>query len=109
MHMLADMGLDVQAEFRVGRYSLDVFCEEVWMGFEADGRVAHAGLKKRERDELRDSWIFENAGIPVLRLDEQVLRKVVWEEVKERVEEFIERHASDLDKRRELGRWTLLS
>lgn len=108
MHLLSDLGLEVQTEFQVGRYFLDVFCEEVWIGFEADGRRAHSGTKRQARDRTRDEWIFEEAGISVLRLDEQVLRKVVWEETKELVRGFIEKHAEDLEVRKEKGRWTLL-
>lgn len=109
MHLLAELGLQVQAEFPVGKYHLDVFCEEVWLGFEADGRVAHAGRKRQEKDAYRDKWIYENAGIAVMRLDEQVLRKRVWEVTQKAVQDFIERYAEDLQQRKERGAWTLAS
>lgn len=105
MHLLSELGLDVQAEVRVGRYRLDAFCEEVWLGFEADGRRAHAF--RRESDEKRDRWLFEEAGIPILRLDEQVVRKVCWEETKTLVLEFIEQHTTSLEERKARGRWAL--
>lgn len=107
MHLLSDLGLGIETEFKVGRYHIDVFCSEVWIGFEADGRRAHSGTKRKERDKGRDQWIFDNAGIPMLRLDEQVLRKVVWEETMELVKEFIERHADDQEDRKVQGRWVL--
>ena len=60
MHLLSDLGLGIETEFKVGRYHIDVFCSEVWIGFEADGRRAHSGPRRKERDLSRDRWIFEN-------------------------------------------------
>lgn len=105
MHLLADMGLEAKSEFPVGRYSLDAFCEDIWMGFEADGRKAHS--MRRGSDLKRDTWIFEHAGIPVLRLDEQVLRKVCWEDTQKLVQDFIDEHKDTIRERRRSGEWTL--
>lgn len=105
MEMLGSLGLLVQGEYPVGRYRLDVFCAEIWCGFEADGLRAHAGPKRRAHDEARDAWIFENAGIPVLRIQEAALRRICWADTEKLVQEFIERFADDLAARREKGKW----
>mgnify|MGYP001069779741 FL=1 len=105
MMLLAELGLRVHGEFGVGRYSLDVFCEDIWCGFEADGLRAHAGTRRRQHDEERDRWIYENAGIPVLRIQETALRRICWDEVRTLVLEFIERYAGDLAERKERGAW----
>ncbi len=109
MHMLTEIGLEIQTEYNVGKYYLDVYCEEVHIAFEADGRYAHAGPRRKERDKIRDEWIYDNAGIPVLRLDERVIRKVVWDETIEKVKRFIDEYAHDLELRKEKGLWLLLT
>jgi hypothetical protein len=107
LKLLKELGLEVTVEVRVERYSLDCFAEEVWCGFEADGWRTHAGLKKRARDAVRDRWIFDNARIPVLRVDENALRPAVWPETKKLVMEFIERYSQDVEQRKEQGRWVV--
>ena len=107
MEMLGTMGLRVQGEFPVGRYRLDIFCEEIWCGFEADGLKAHAGPVRRRKDNTRDRWIFENAAIPVLRVEERALRRIVWQETEELVKVFIERFADDIKERKEKGQWVV--
>ena len=105
--LLGELGLETQAEMRVGRFSLDVFVAEVWCGFEADGWRTHAGQKKRQRDANRDQWIFDHVKIPVLRIDEGALRPSAWPVTKKLVLEFIERYSSDVDERRGQGQWAV--
>jgi very-short-patch-repair endonuclease len=105
MDALADLGLEARAEVRVGRYVLDALVDEVWLGFEADGKLAHAGPRKRKRDAGRDEWILVNARIPILRLDEWALKRVNLVALKARVEAFIEERAVDIEERRAEGRW----
>lgn len=104
MHsLLRTMGFDVEDEVRVGRYSLDCYVREVHCGFECDGKRYHAGIAKGKRDRERDEWIFDNAGIPILRIQADALQWRMWEELKPQIEEFIERYASTLSSRRRKG------
>lgn len=107
MSMLAEMGLQVQGQVPVGRYRLDVFVKEVWLGFEADGAKAHAGLVRKTKDAERDQWIYDNAGIPVLRIPEVKLRRHCWEETKADLMAFIEDWGPSAERRKERGDWIL--
>lgn len=107
MAMLAELGLQVRSQVPVGRYRLDVFVEEVWLAFEADGVRAHAGAVRKAKDEERDRWVYENAGIPVLRISELLLRRHCWEETKADLKAFVEVWGPSAPKRRENGEWIL--
>jgi len=68
----------VVPEQRFGKYVVDVLLAEDWVAFEADGvfwhdknRLKHAGMKVNElSDDERDSRLFEEYDLPVVRLTE---------------------------------------
>jgi hypothetical protein len=100
--ILVQMGFDVMDEVEIPRsegrtYRLDCYISELHMGFECDGRRAHAGIRKQIRDRDRDCWIFENAGIPVMRIPADALRR---EDLTEQIMDFIKKFSSDIDERR---------
>ena len=94
------MGFSVEDELSVGKYSLDCYVREVHCGFECDGKRYHAGLKKQSRDRDRDRWVFENAGIPILRIQADALQWRLWEDLKPQIIMFIDRFSSDTEERR---------
>ena len=108
MALLTGLGLEVRSEVRVGRYALDILVEELWLGFEADGTSAHAGPRKRKRDAARDLWIYDNARIPVLRVDEEMLRASASDAAMVLIDDFIKQHSSDVEERKEQGKWVVV-
>ena len=108
MALLTGLGLEVRLEVRVGRYALDILVEELWLGFEADGTSVHAGPRKRKRDATRDLWIYDNARIPVLRVDEEMLRASASDAAMVLIDDFIKQHSSDVEERKEQGKWVVV-
>lgn len=102
--LLRTMGFEVEDEVQVGRYSLDCFVREVWCGFECDGKRYHAGIAKGKKDRERDRWVYEQAGIPILRIQADALQWRLWEDLKPQITEFIERYAEDWTERCDKGR-----
>lgn len=98
------MGLTCWNEFPVGKYFLDIFVEEFWVGFEYDGPT-HSGLSAKRKDAARDLWIMENAGIPVLRIDNALLSS--RDVLEASVREFVDRWVDTLVTRRETGAWVI--
>lgn len=113
--LLRVMGFEVEDEVRVGKYSLDCYVREVHCGFECDGKRYHAGIAKGKRDRSRDEWIFNNAGIPIMRIQADAISQVrMWDDgvdargntvkkLKTLITEFIDEHADDIDARRRKG------
>lgn len=89
----------------MGRFVLDIFLEEAWIGVEMDGAPFHRGLSKQRRDSARDAWILENAGIPILRLTPDDLKDEARLEAA--VRDFCEKHEASYNERRERGVWVL--
>lgn len=103
---MLDLGLRSVDEQQVGKYSIDCFVEECWLGFEADGRRTHAGKKKRERDAARDAWILEHAGIPILRIPNKKLEKLATRPLtQEEIMVFVEEWNDSAEDRRQKGLW----
>lgn len=102
--LLRVMGFEVEDEVRVGKYSLDCFVREAWCGFECDGKRIHAGVRKQKKDGERDKWIYENAGIPVMRIQSDALQFKLWDELKVHIMEFIDSHAGDQAERERKGK-----
>lgn len=79
--ILTEMGFETILEYVVGKYSIDIFCPELNLGFEYDGPM-HSLSKKK--DISRDSEIFVDYGIRIMR---------IWKmpsDIKETIMEFIE-------------------
>lgn len=87
--LLLWQGFDVEDEVQAGPYRLDCYVRELHLGFEADG--PHHGGLTRNRDAARDGWIWENLGIPVLRVAADELRLRDGPAV-DSVRRFIEEH-----------------
>lgn len=99
--LIRGVGLAVEDEVQVGRYTLDCYLGEVHAAVEYDGPL-HRHPKQRAHDRARDVWLYEQAGIPVLRVREDD----DWRAVPERVREFVEQHASTTELRQARGwRW----
>ena len=104
MHsLLVTMGFDVEDEVEVGRYRMDCLVREVWCGFECDGKRVHAGVKKQQKDRARDIWIYEHAGIPIMRIQADALQWQLWEHMKPMITEFIDEYAPTIATRRVQG------
>lgn len=105
MSLLRTMGFHPIEELQVGKYSIDCYVDEVHCGFECDGKRFHAGVAKGKKDKARDAWIFENAGIPLLRIHADTIMQVkMWDTLKEMVKDHIERFSPTLDERLEKGK-----
>lgn len=96
--LLTGLGLEVREEVRVGPYSVDMFCDDLWLAFEADG-LWHGAA----RDGRRDLWLLESAGIPVFRVREALLKTP--DVARQRVLKFVERYEKTVAERKEAGRW----
>lgn len=102
-------GLQVEDEVEVGPnpkrafYRIDCFVREVWCGFECDGKRIHAGIKKQKSDRARDLWIWEHAGIPIMRIQADALQFKLWDELVPQIKEFIESYSHTISERRALG------
>lgn len=97
------MGFEVEDEVPVGKYRLDCFVRDIWMGFECDGKRIHAGIVKQQKDEARDAWISENAGIPIMRIQSDALQFTQWEKLKPIVLAFCEEHGDTIKERMKIG------
>jgi very-short-patch-repair endonuclease len=84
--ILSGMGFQVADNYRVGKYEIDCFVQELGIGFEADGTPYHTWKK---RDKKRDQEILEEFKIPIFRVsDKSLLRKGVAEvEIQEYLKE----------------------
>lgn len=98
------MGFRVEDEVEVGKYRLDCFVRELWIGFECDGKRIHAGVTKQKKDEARDAWVSENAGIPIMRIQADALQFTQWEKLKPIVLAFVEEHADTVEERKAIGK-----
>lgn len=94
IRILNRLGLEIDVEVQVRQYSLDCYCYNLHVGFEADTKTTHM----KGRDRKRDKWIMDNYQIPILRIDvgEHKDRRAL--EVK--VLEFIEKWADTAEERR---------
>ena len=102
--LLRVMGFEVEDEVQVGRYWLDCFVREAWVGFECDGKRIHAGVRKQAKDGARDEWIYDNAGIPLMRIQADALQFRLWEELKVHIMAFIDEHAPTQEGRERKGK-----
>ena len=98
--LLRIMGFDVENEFKVGRYRLDIYVRELHLGFECDGKRYHAGVAKSKRDKARDEWILEHAGIHIMRIQADAIQWRLWEDLKPQIAQFIDEYAGDIEARR---------
>ena len=79
---------------------MDCYVRELHMGFECDGKRYHAGVAKGKKDRSRDDWIWDNAQIPIVRIQADAIQWRLWEDLKTRITAEIDRHAGDIEKRR---------
>ena len=107
-NVLTEMGLEIESEVPVGKYTLDCYCPEVAIGFEFDG-PHHDTPKQRKHGAERDAWLLEEAGIPVLRVrGMSPLRGKGRANFQRSVEGFIEDFSDSLDERMEkAARWVV--
>lgn len=106
--VLDELGFGCVEEQKVGRYYLDCFIEEAWVGLEADGYASHAGKAKQDRDAKRDACILSTAALPILRITEKELKnKVAIEATKQKIMDFIVLWSETAEVRRPLGKWIL--
>lgn len=99
--LLRTMGFNTLDEYPVGKYRLDCYVQDLHMGFECDGKRIHAGTRKQQKDHNRDEWIFENAGIPILRIQSDALQFTLWDKLTPQILEFMEEYGDDIEERRE--------
>lgn len=59
----------VIAEERFHPYTVDFLLAEEWIAFEIDGEYWHKDSK--EKDKLRDKYLYERYNLPVVRLTQQ--------------------------------------
>ena len=95
--LLVDLGFLVADEFKVGRYTLDMYIKEVHLGFEFDGPL-HEMPKQQRHDKLRDYWLLHEAGIPIFRVDATLLKNK--NQLKIDLLDFIETHSLTSEERR---------
>jgi very-short-patch-repair endonuclease len=69
--ILEDCGIEYEVEVEKGLYQIDCFSNELNLGFEADGPCHGA---RRDKDRLRDKYLWKQVGIRVLRLNARVLK-----------------------------------
>lgn len=100
---LAGLGYYVEDEVAVGRYSLDCYVRELHLGFEADGKIYHSTKRQLAQNAKRDAWIFEHAGVPVLRVAEATLKTSDSPALLTALQEFIDEHAGTVDERRRVA------
>lgn len=100
--VIRDLGLQVELEYPVGLYSIDILVPEAWCGVEYDG-LGHSQPRQIERDSNRDSQIMTLAAIPILRVNPIMLHEP---ELKRLLLEFFEAWAETCEKRRLVGAWT---
>ncbi len=100
--VIRDLGLQVELEYPVGLYSLDILVPEAWCGVEYDG-LGHGQPRQVERDQDRDSQIMTLAAIPILRVGPIMLYEP---DLKRLLLEFFEAWADTCEKRRAVGAWT---
>jgi len=114
--LLRTMGFTVEDEYPVDKYRLDCYVPEVHMGFEMDGKRIHAGITKQKKDAARDKWIYENAGIPIMRIQHDAAQYTLWgidPHTKEIADDglaklilnFVEEYSNNISERRQVGRW----
>lgn len=65
----------ISYEWRVGRYSIDVFVHDLDLAYEADGSYWHSLPGIAEKDARRDRDLLER-GIRTIRYGEQELREI---------------------------------
>lgn len=105
--LLVELGFIVEDERRFGRYSVDCYVAELHLAFEADGEDFHRG-RARARDNDRDMWLMERAGLPVLRLaDRELSSDKARQQAAWKVRDFVDLHAGSLAERLNRGRWWL--
>lgn len=103
--LLVKLGIETCDEQAVGIYSIDLFCEEAWVGFEADGKL-HKALGRKQKDKFRDWWIDDRAAIPLLRLTQTDLStKKSRAETANRILDFVNRWSLTAEERRCKGQW----
>ena len=107
--IIQDLGLEVEDEVQIGRYRVDCYIREVHAVIEADGTPYHSGPAKRKKQRERDEWLLSRAGVHVLHIEPRDIRNRAAKEVtKKLIKLWIEHHASDYERRKQIGRpWGL--
>ncbi|MDR0658299.1 MAG: endonuclease domain-containing protein [Mediterranea sp.] len=65
-------GLKFRRQHSVGSYILDFYCPEIQLAIELDGQV-HYTFQAMEYDQNRTDYIFQIAGITILRFENKVV------------------------------------
>jgi very-short-patch-repair endonuclease len=81
--IINDLGFEVTEEKECSPYFVDIYIPEINLGVEVDGKGWHISKKM---DKKRDLYIYENYGIPIIRV--QVGQKK--EEIEKKIMEFVE-------------------
>lgn len=68
-------GEATEAEYRIGRFSVDVYVPSLKLAYEADGEYWHGLPGVAEKDARRDAYMLEQ-GIQTIRYTEKQLRKI---------------------------------
>ena len=77
--ILNELGYQTISQYQIGEYTLDIFCLELYLGFEFDG-YGHFS----RRDKKRDDIIYKETGIRVIRIKPKELRKdIIDRKIKE--------------------------
>ena len=78
--LLKDFDVVIPEE-RFGKYSVDFLLAEEWLAIEVDGSYWHRVNKTNYK--ARDKYLLKRFGLPVVRLSEEELRKLVAATTKE--------------------------
>lgn len=73
----------VERQKRFGKYIVDAYVPEYHLAFEADGATWHSYPEQVKRDAIRDKWLQERFGLPVVRMPERELLKLAGSSAKE--------------------------
>lgn len=74
--IVREAGFEAEDEVGVGPYRVDIYIRELHVAVECDGPT-HGGRRAHEYDALRDAWLANQAGLPVLRVTTDELRTAV--------------------------------
>jgi len=63
-----------------GKYRVDFYIPKPYhIAFEIDG-IKHDHPKGRSKDQIRDAWLFENFGLPIVRISNKEIEDAVRSE-----------------------------
>lgn len=92
-------GFDVDDEVEFPPYTVDIYVPELHVAVEYDGPM-HDGYGQKKKDRIRDQYLIEEYGLPVLRINHKDLGSV---DTVAHIYSWLEENGTEVDRRKQIA------